>query len=142
MKCVINLTIQYMIVLTALGICRTYCDLNKIEHNKSAVARTLKDASETVFYAPMACLMFVGCRMRVLQLTRGQGNPQDWVQMCMQACTYAILFNTIFVMLVPLVTSNGKKLKTNKTGEIELDENNNPFENDILKLLFTVLRYV
>jgi len=142
MKCVINLTIQYTLVYVALGICRTYCDMTNVRHDDSAVARTLKDASETVFYAPMACLMFVGCRMRVLQLTRGQGNPQDWVQMCMQACTYAILFNTIFVLLVPLVTSNGKKLKTNKTGEIELDENNNPFENDILKLLFTVLRYV
>ena len=30
------------------------------------------------------CMMFVGFRMRVLQLSKGTGNPQDWVRMSMQ----------------------------------------------------------
>ena len=29
-------------------------------------------------------MMFVGFRMRVLQLSKGTGNPQDWVRMSMQ----------------------------------------------------------
>ena len=33
--------------------------------------------SETMFYAPMVCLMFVGFRMRVLQLTKG--SSPSWV---------------------------------------------------------------
>merc|ERR1719355_460296 len=101
-----------MLVLTALGICRTYLDMNNIKHDNSAVQKTLKHASETVFYAPMTCLMFVGFRMRVLQLTKGKGDPQDWARMCMQFCAWSILVNTLLVLLVPIFTKS----------EVELDE--------------------
>merc|ERR1719238_2602309 len=37
-------------------------------------------------------MMFVGFRMRVLQLSKGTGNPQDWVRMSMQAVTYLGLY--------------------------------------------------
>merc|ERR1719502_1586991 len=139
MKCVISLTIQYMVVFTALGICRTYLDMSGEKHDNSAVQRTLKHASETMFYAPMACLMFVGCRMRVLQLTRGQGNPQEWVQMCMLWVTYSILFSTVSVILAPIFADNDK-IELTETGEIKTD-GENPFKNEILALIFTVLRY-
>merc|ERR1740138_495532 len=139
MKCVISLTIQYMVVFTALGICRTYLDMSNTKHDDSAVQRTLKAASETMFYAPMACLMFVGCRMRVLQLTQGQGNPQEWVQMCMLWVTYSILFSTCCVILAPIFADN--EVETDeKTGEVKVD-GQNPFKNQILALIFTVLRY-
>jgi len=139
MKCVISLTIQYMVVFVALGICRTYLDMQGEKHDNSAVQRTLKHASETMFYAPMACLMFVGCRMRVLQLTRGQGNPQEWVQMCMLWVTYSILFSTCSVILAPIFADN-EKIELTETGEIKTD-GENPFKNEILALIFTVLRY-
>ena len=70
-------------------------DFQKTEYDDSAVQKALKSGSETMFYAPMACLMFVGFRMRVLQLTKGTGNPQDWVRWCMIAVTYSITVNTI-----------------------------------------------
>ena len=79
-------------------------DFQKTEYDDSAVQKALKSGSETMFYAPMVCLMFVGFRMRVLQLTKGTGNPQDWVRWCMIAVTYSITVNTIMVMLIPLVT--------------------------------------
>merc|ERR1719321_2510510 len=94
-----------------------------------------------MFYAPMVCLMFVGFRMRVLQLTKGTGNPQDWVRMSMQAVTYSILANTLMVMIIPLVT-NGKTVKTDpETGVTEM-EGNNPFASSALQIVFNVLRYV
>merc|ERR1719310_888767 len=94
-----------------------------------------------MFYAPMVCLMFVGFRMRVLQLTKGTGNPQDWVRMAMQAVTYSILANTLMVMIIPLVT-NGKTVKTDpETGVTEM-EGDNPFANSALQITFNVIRYV
>merc|ERR1719258_92107 len=60
MKCIISLTIQYMVVYTALGICRSYLDFTKTPYADSQVQKALKSASETMFYAPMVCLMFVG----------------------------------------------------------------------------------
>merc|ERR1719240_1825099 len=140
MKCIISLTIQYMVVFTALGICRTYLDFTKVPHDSSALCKALKSASETMFYAPMVCLMFVGFRMRVLQLTKGTGNPQDWVRTSMQAVTYSILANTLMVMLIPLVTA--KEVKTDpETGVMEND-GANPFESSALAITFNVIRYV
>jgi hypothetical protein len=140
MKCLISLTIQYMVVYTALGICRSYLDFTGVRHEDSAIAKALKSASETMFYAPMVCMMFVGFRMRVLQLTKGTGNPQDWVRVSMQAVTYSILANTLLVLLVPLFTDR----------EIELDEDTkepkqtgaNPFSNQALATIFNVIRYL
>jgi len=140
MKCIISLTIQYMVVYTALGICRSYLDFTKTPYNDSSVQKALKSASETMFYAPMVCLMFVGFRMRVLQLTKGTGNPQDWVRMSMQAVTYSILANTLMVMLIPLVTA--QEVKTDpETGVMEND-GANPFANSALAIVFNVIRYV
>merc|ERR1719165_11585 len=92
-----------------------------------------------MFYAPMVCLMFVGFRMRVLQLTKGTGNPQDWVRMSMQAVTYSILANTLMVMLIPIVTA--KEVKTDDEGMMD-NEGANPFENSALAIAFNVIRYV
>merc|ERR1719265_2631205 len=140
MKCLISLTIQYMVVYTALGISRSYLDFQGVSHESSAIAKALKSASETMFYAPMVCMMFVGFRMRVLQLTKGTCNPQDWVRFAMQAVTYSILVNTLLVLLVPLFTEK----------EIELDEDTkelkqdgkNPFSNPALATIFNVVRYL
>merc|ERR1719217_11675 len=83
-------------------------------------------------------MMFVGFRMRVLQLSKGTGNPQDWVRMSMQAVTYSILANTLLVLLIPLFTS--KEIKPTKEGD--LPEGVNPFENSALKTIFNVVRYL
>jgi hypothetical protein len=139
MKCTISLTIQYMLVYTSLGICRSYLDFQGLQHDKSAVQKALKSGAETMFYAPMVCLMFVGFRMRVLQLTKGTGNPQDWVRWCMIAVTYSITVNTIMVMLIPLVT--GKDVAIDEeTGDMKSD-GANPFENRMLQITFNVIRY-
>merc|ERR1719453_296745 len=145
MQCVINLTLQYVVIFTALGICRSYLDFKQISHNESAVQKALKHASETVFYAPMACLLFVGFRMRVVQLTKGTGNPQEFAQMGMQAVAYSILANTLLVLLVPVFT----KFTNEKEKEVEVDKNTgemkvdgeNPFANSILAILFSCIRY-
>jgi len=144
MSCIISLTIQYVTIYTALGVCRTYLDLTGQAHDKNPVAKALKSASETVFYAPMVCMMFVGFRMRVLQLTKGTGNPQDWVRYAMQAVTYSILVNTLMVLLIPLFAKMGlakDKLDVDDQGAMKTD-GQNPFENPMLQMIFTVVRYL
>merc|ERR1719453_2817761 len=145
MQCVINLTLQYVVIFTALGICRSYLDFKQISHNESAVQKALKHASETVFYAPMACLLFVGFRMRVVQLTKGTGNPQEFVQLAMQAVAYSILANTLLVLIIPVFTKyaldDEKEVEVDKkTGEMKVD-GENPFANNILAVLFSCIRY-
>jgi len=139
MKCIITLTIQYMTVFTALGIWRSYLDFRGMPYDSSQVQKALKSGSETMFYAPMVCLMFVGFRMRVLQLTKGTGNPQDWVRNSMLAVTYSILANTLLVMIIPFVSA--KELKTDpETGVMEND-GANPFESRVMQIAFNILRY-
>merc|ERR1719265_218526 len=140
MKCLISLTIQYMVVYTALGICRSYLDFTGVSHESSAIQKALKSASETMFYAPMVCMMFVGFRMRVLQLTKGTGNPQDWVRFAMQAVTYSILANTLLVLLSPLFTEKEIELDA-ETKELKQD-GANPFSNPALATIFNVVRYL
>merc|ERR1719424_2147500 len=77
--------------------------------------------------------------MRVLQLTRGQGNPQEWVQMCMLCVTYSITFSTVTVLLAPIFADN--EIETDATtGEVKVD-GASPFKNSALALIFTVMRY-
>merc|ERR1719502_2439759 len=84
--------------------------------------------------------------MRVLQLTKGQGNPQDFVQVAMQAVAYSILANTLLVLIIPVFTKHvlgteEKEVKLDpKTGEMDTDAPN-PFENAILATTFTCIRY-
>jgi hypothetical protein len=142
MKCVLNLTIQYIVVYTALGIARSYCDFKSVAHKDSAIQVALLAASETMFFAPMACLMFIGFRMRVLQLTKGEGNPQPWARMCMEFVMYSITANTVIALVIPLFTPN--KVEFTETGDLktESEGGKNPFSSPVMMTIFTVLRYV
>merc|ERR1719149_455660 len=115
MQCTINLTLQYMVIFVALGVCRTYLDFQNQPYDTNKVCKALKAASETVFYAPMVCLMFVGFRMRVLQLSNGTGNPQDWVRYAMQSVAYSILVNTLLVLVIPVFVDDAPNM-VNKRG--------------------------
>jgi hypothetical protein len=139
MKCILSLTVQYILIYTALGVCRTVLDFQGVPHDDSAVATSLKHGAETMFYAPMVCMMLIGFRMRVLQLTKGQGAPQEWVQFCMHSVTYAILANTLMVMLVPIVTK--KPIEIEPTGEVKTEQAA-PFQDGTLQFIFNVLRYL
>jgi hypothetical protein len=140
MKCILSLTLQYFVIYTALGISRSVLDFQGVAHSQSALANALKHATDTMFYAPMVCMLFLGFRMRVLQLSKGQGAPQDYVQFAMQAVTYSILANTVLVLVVPLFTTTD--LETEKTGEMKIDSKTNPFESPVLQAVFNVLRYI
>merc|ERR1719183_2915843 len=141
MQCILSLTLQYFCIYTALGIARTVLDFQGKDHKTSDLAIALRQASDTMFYAPMVCMMFVGFRMRVLQLTKGQGAPQEYVQFAMQSVTYSILATTLMVLVVPIVTPM-KEVEVEETGEVKADSKGNPFESPLLQAVFNAIRYV
>merc|ERR1719502_2657280 len=59
MQCVISLTIQYMIVYTALAIGRTAAKSMGVDYGKTPVLEILKTATLTVNYAPMLAILFL-----------------------------------------------------------------------------------
>merc|ERR1719482_2515917 len=139
MKCVISLTIQYLLVYTALALCRTAADNFNIKYDNLPIQKILVTATLTVNYAPMLAILFLACRMRVTQLSKGKGNPPEWVQVCMYFCTYAVLMMTLCVCVIPLFT--GEVIGVDpKTGLIP--ENEEHFENQCAAICFTVLKYL
>jgi len=137
MQCIINLTIQYFIVYTALAIVRTYNELYKETPMKTSLA-ILQGACTTVNYAPMLSVLFLGTRMRALQLSGGKpddhGLPQDWVKMCMQACAWSVLVQTIMVVAIPLVMGGEPKVGEDGTPEVKND-------GSTLATVLTAIRY-
>jgi len=139
MQCVISLTIQFMIVYTALAICRMAADSFGLKYENVPIQKILVTATLTVNFAPMLAILFLACRMRVTQLTKGQGNPPEWVQVCMYFCTYSVLLMTLVVCVIPLFT--GETIGVDpKTGDIA--DEAEPFKNSILAIAFTVLKYL
>merc|ERR1719390_438186 len=117
MQCVISLTIQYMLVYTALALCRTAADIFNVKYDKLPIQDILKTATLTVSFAPMLAILFLACRMRVTWLTQGKGNPPEYAQVAMYCCTYAVLAMTLCACVIPIFT--GKVIKVDpKTGDI------------------------
>merc|ERR1719393_1089057 len=139
MQCVVSLTIQFMIVYTALAICRMAADGFGMKYDNVPIQKILVTASLTVAFAPMLAILFLAFRMRVNQLTKNKGNPPEWCQICMYFCTYAILLMTLVVCIIPLFT--GETIGVDpKTGEIPQDVQ--PFKSQACAIAFTALKYL
>jgi hypothetical protein len=82
----------------------------------------------------MLCVLFLGARLRALQMDPVNGNPQPWAQNCFYACTYAILTQTLLATIVPLCLSNEVK-KGEVEGDLEIE-----IQQPILAKVFTVGR--
>merc|ERR550514_1881994 len=117
MQCVVSLTVQFFVVYTALALVRTAADVFGLKYDNLPIQKILDTATKTVIFAPMLAILFLACRMRVTQLTKGKGNPPEWVQMCMYFCTYSVLLMTLIVVVIPLFT--GEVIGVDpKTGDI------------------------
>merc|ERR1719375_3056466 len=138
-NCVVNLTIQFFIVYTALAVVRTMADIWNLNYDKVPVQKILQTATKTVNYAPMLAVLFLATRMRVTWLTQGQGNPPTYIQVWMYCCTYAVLMMTLVICVIPLFT--GETIGVDpKTGDIA--DEAKPFDNWILATCFTILKYL
>merc|ERR1719152_558557 len=139
MQCVVSLTIQFMIVYTALAICRMAADSFGMKYDNIPIQKILVTAAQTMAFGPMLAILFLAFRMRVNQLTKNKGDPPDWAKVCMYFCTYAVLLMTLVVCVIPLFT--GETINVDpKTGQIPDDVE--PFKSQACAIAFTVLKYI
>merc|ERR1719355_508895 len=93
-------------------------------------------ATASMNFAPMLAVLFIGARMRALNMDPINGNPQKWAQNCFFMCTYALLAQTCFSVAVPLVLQG--EVKTGKCeGDMEYE-----VENKALGSILAIGRYV
>lgn len=122
-KSVISLTFLYFAVYTALAIVRTMSDFGGTSNQPSVLLNTIQVAATVVGIAPMLCVLFVGCRMRAIQLTDGNtekyGLPPDYVQDSMYWAVAAIHLQTLMVLLIPVVNPN-TRVNAGRSGEVEV----------------------
>merc|ERR1719324_1016526 len=75
----------------------------------------------TTAFCPMLAILFVGTRMRALQLTKNRGAPQGYAQDGMYMATWSILLQFMMVLLIPICTL----IMEGKAHHPELDEDGN-----------------
>jgi len=93
-------------------------------------------AKMTVNFAPMLCILFVGARMRALQIDPKNGNPQSWAQNCFFMCTFSILIQALLVILMPFV-ARGECKRGACEGDVSFI-----MENPRVGAVMTAMRYI
>jgi len=140
-KCIVIMTVQYMVMYLVLAGVRTYHDLSGTPQGTLFCA--VRAGCQTLTYGPMLCVLFIACRMRVEFLSEGKGQPQMWVQYCMYAVTFAVMATTLVVLAIPLITGKPMPLKEGSC-DLEKPEAEEGEENSGPGLVFVglcVLRY-
>merc|ERR1719498_1836891 len=72
----------------------------------------------------MMAVLFIGARMRALQMDPITGAPQKWAQNCFYMCSYALMFQTLLAIAVPLVLGGSVKKGDKGEGDVEYEVNN------------------
>merc|ERR1719171_1115465 len=143
MQCVMNLTVQYFTIFLAYFVCVTITQFNQELTFVKTLIPVFQGAKNTVLFAPMLSMLFIGARMRALQLTKAadgtippSAGPQAWAQEGMFLATWSVLIQTIMTIVVPLVVG----------GKPEFDDSNQlkaPKEvsNKYVGYAFEAIRY-
>merc|ERR1719478_127060 len=83
-------------------------------------------AQKTVMFAPMLSMLFIGARMRALQLCKATdgtippgAGPQPWAQEGMFLSTWSVLVQVIMVILVPVALGGGKSPEVDEEGNVK-----------------------
>jgi len=103
--CVMVLTLQCMVLHTALSVSRNSDELSG-ETEPSLLTQTLTAAARGIVYPPMMCMLFVACRLYILATTEGQGEPQIAVKIGMVAATAGMTLQFLLVLLLPMFTEH------------------------------------
>jgi hypothetical protein len=140
LQCVISLSIQYFVIYTMLALIRTANQFTG--HTLLGFQKIMETAATTVTYAPMLSVLFLGVRMRAIQLSQGQTEkyqlPQPWVQQAMYTCTYAVLAQVILVLMMPVFTGEWD-VKCDEDGNLDTSSMQG---GGIMAVCLSVVRYI
>merc|ERR1719156_21888 len=103
--CTMNLATQFFLVYLGVALIKTTVELSGETPFLTKLGGLFTLAKFTVNFAPMLCILFIGARMRALQMDPKHGNPQKWAQNCFYMCTYSVMIQTLLVIIMPLVVS-------------------------------------
>merc|ERR1719487_2534413 len=101
-QCVMILSCQFFIVYGLIQVSATYQQFSD-SIDLSLFDETMQTATLSMFFAPMLAILFIGARMRALQMDPVNGAPQKWAQNCFFMCTYALLVQTCLTIAIPIV---------------------------------------
>jgi len=118
MMCVMNLTVQFFFVYLLLWVLITLKQLSlewsmggrTYDSFFTTSIATMEAAKSTVQFAPMLAILFIGMRMRALQLSDNKGAPQKWAQDGMYLSTYSVMLQVCMVFLSPLIFGGAPKM--------------------------------
>merc|ERR1719194_250340 len=140
LQCVISLSVQYFVIYTLLAIIRTANQFTG--HSMLGMQKIMETAATTVTYAPMLSVLFLGVRMRAIQLSQGQTEkyqlPQPWCQQAMYVCTYAVLAQVILVLIMPVFTGEWD-VKCDEDGNLDTSKMQ---VGGIMGVVVSVVRYI
>merc|ERR1719359_1912654 len=85
----------------------------------------------------MMAVLFIGARMRALQMDPINGAPQKWAQNCFYLCTYAVMMQCILAITIPLVLGGSVKKGDKGEGDVVYEVN-----YKWLGAILTVARYI
>merc|ERR1719198_694219 len=128
------LSAQFFLVYGGIQICKSITEW--LSFKLTALEKALDGATNSMFFAPMLAVLFIGARMRALQMDPVNGAPQKWAQNCFFACTYALALQTCLCIAIPLVVG-GEVKKGKMEGDMEYE-----VKNAGLASALTVVRFL
>eukprot|EP00812_Abedinium_dasypus_P008536 NODE_2290_length_960_cov_390.670718.p1 GENE.NODE_2290_length_960_cov_390.670718~~NODE_2290_length_960_cov_390.670718.p1 ORF type:complete len:290 (+),score=55.74 NODE_2290_length_960_cov_390.670718:46-915(+) len=104
MVCVVNLTTQVFVIYTVLFIVQATCRLKGVKSEfEERLEKYLIGLTDTVFFVPILCIVFLVLRVRTVQLTQGHlkdySLPQVWVEVAMEVASWAIVAQSILAII-------------------------------------------
>jgi len=133
--CTMNLTTQYFAVYLAIALVSTYHEFSPATEFTKKLQATFKLAQNTVSFAPMLCILFIGARMRALQMDPINGNPQKWAQNCFYLCTYSVMIQLLLLLAIPILL-DGKVNKGTTEGDVTFE-----LKNPTMLAVLSAVRY-
>ena len=94
-------------------------------------------ATNAMNFAPMLSVLFIGARMRALQMDPVNGAPQKWAQSCYNMCTYATAAQVLISVAVTLVLSGTSTPNKDVEGDMVFK-----VENKALGTVLSIGRYL
>merc|ERR1719171_2645230 len=123
MDCTMKLTTMYFIVYAGIQAGKTFESFSGVDSSKLTGA--LQGAICTMFFAPMMAVLFIGVRMRAMQMDPINVPVQKWAQNWFYACTYGVMIQCILAVTVPLILGGTvKEGDKGIKGDVEYEVNN------------------
>merc|ERR1719450_50230 len=129
--CTFIMSAAYFIIYALVQFARTWTQFTQQKLSKFEDA--MLDSTKAMNFGPMLCVLFIGARMRALQMDPLNGAPQKWAQNCFFMCTYGVITQVLISIAVPLCF--GGKVKEGKCeGDMEYEEISYPILASILSV--------